>query len=68
MIHHRNIFNKYEASSISQAFGLAVVFEREIGYINIREIVANGAELDLHFTPATLSECVDGRALDVSAD
>lgn len=39
----------------NQAFGLAVVFERELGYISIREIIANGAELDLYFTPATLS-------------
>lgn len=39
----------------SQAFGLAIVFERELGYISLREIVANGAELDLHFTQTTLS-------------
>ena len=50
----------------AQAFGLAVVFERELGYISIREIVANGAELDLYFSPATLSALVDGRTLNVS--
>jgi len=49
----------------SQAFGLAVVFERELGYISIREIVANGGELDLHFTPATLSALVDGRTVRI---
>ena len=49
----------------NQAFGLAVVFERELGYISIREIVANGAELDLHFEPATLSRLVDGRTVQI---
>ncbi|MHB1752175.1 MAG: hypothetical protein ACYCTF_05690 [Acidiferrobacter sp.] len=49
----------------SQAFGLAVVFECELGYISIREIVANGAELDLYFTPAPLSRLVDGRTVRI---
>lgn len=55
-----------EGAGTDQAFGLAIVHERELGYISIREIVANGAELDLHFTPATLSALVDGRTLNVS--
>ncbi|MHB1607131.1 MAG: hypothetical protein ACYCXX_00600 [Acidiferrobacter thiooxydans] len=42
-------------AGIDQAFGLAIVFERELGYISIREIVANGAELDLYFEPTTLA-------------
>ena len=50
----------------SQAFGLAVVFERELGYISIREIIANGAELDLYWTPATLSALANGRTINVS--
>ncbi|MDA8119044.1 MAG: hypothetical protein M0Z85_03130 [Gammaproteobacteria bacterium] len=49
----------------AQAFGLAVVFERELGYISIREIIANGAELDLHFEPVTLSALVDGRTVRI---
>ena len=49
----------------SQAFGLAVVFEHELGYISIREIIANGAELDLHFELATLSSLVDGRTVRI---
>ena len=55
-----------DGAGSDQAFGLAVVHERELGYISIREIIANGAELDLHFTPATLSALVDGRTLNVS--
>ena len=54
-------------AGIDQAFGLAIVHERELGYISIREIVANGAELDLHFTTATLSALADGRTINVSA-
>ncbi|MHB1752193.1 MAG: hypothetical protein ACYCTF_05780 [Acidiferrobacter sp.] len=43
-------------AGIDQAFGLAIVHERELGYISIREIVANGAELDLHWVPKILAE------------
>lgn len=41
-----------------QAFGLADLFHDggELGYISIVELLANGAELDLHFTPRTLAE------------
>ena len=40
-----------------QAFGLADLFRDggELGYISITELVANGAELDLHWTPKTLA-------------
>ena len=44
-----------------QAFGLADLFgERfqgggELGYISIVELIENGAELDLHWTPRTLA-------------
>lgn len=40
-----------------QAFGLADLFGDgdELGYISIVEILANGGELDLHFTPCTLA-------------
>lgn len=40
----------------SQAFGLACVFEEELGYISLPEITAAGAELDLYWTPKTLAE------------
>jgi len=41
-----------------QAFGLADLFGDggELGYISIVEILANGGELDFHFTPKTLKE------------
>jgi len=41
-----------------QAFGLADLFGDggELGYISIIELLANGAELDFHFTPKTLRE------------
>lgn len=37
-----------------QAFGLACMGEEEMGYINIVELVRNGAELDLYFEPRSL--------------
>ena len=46
----------------SQAFGLANLFggpadqDAELGYISIPEILAAGAELDLHWTPKTLAD------------
>ena len=40
----------------NQAFGLAVVHEAELGYISIAELIQNGVEFDLHWTPRTLSE------------
>ncbi|MDA8151960.1 MAG: zincin-like metallopeptidase domain-containing protein [Acidithiobacillus sp.] len=41
-----------------QAFGLADLGmgEPELGYINIRELVEHGAEIDYHFPPRTLLE------------
>lgn len=38
----------------NQAFGFADMGEPELGYISIPELVANGVELDLYFTPKTL--------------
>ena len=29
---------------------------RELGYISIPELLANGAELDLHYRPKTIGE------------
>ena len=42
-----------------QAFGLADLFGDggELGYISIVELVANGAELDLYWTPKPLRAC-----------
>lgn len=41
-----------------QAYGLADIFGDggEMGYISIPELLANGAEIDLHFTPHLLSD------------
>ena len=39
-----------------QAFGSANLgYGPELGYISIKELLENGAELDLYFTPCTLS-------------
>ncbi len=40
----------------NQAFGLAVVFESELGYISLPEIFKAGAEIDLYWQPKTLAE------------
>lgn len=39
-----------------QAFGLAALnsYSPELGYISIAELIAHGAELDLHFQPCEL--------------
>ena len=39
-----------------QAFGLACMGEEEMGYINIVELIRNGAELDLYFEPRSLKK------------
>jgi hypothetical protein len=39
-----------------QAFGLACIWEEELGYISIKELVDAGAELDLYWEPKTLSQ------------
>jgi hypothetical protein len=48
---------------VDQAFGLADLFGDggELGYISIRELVQNGVELDLHWTPKTLA-AIRGKA------
>ena len=50
------ITEKDRSGGTQQAFGLACAHEREIGYINIRQLVEAGAELDLYWTPKTLAE------------
>lgn len=40
----------------NQCFGLADMGEPELGYISIVELIENGVELDLHWTPKKLSE------------
>ena len=45
-----------------QAFGwadLGDAMNAELGYISIAEIISNGGELDLHFTPKPLKECIE---------
>lgn len=44
-----------------QAFGLACIHEMELGYISIQDILANGAELDLYWTPKILKEIKEGK-------
>lgn len=39
-----------------QAFGLADLGEPEMGYISIVELIRNGAELDLYWTPKTIGD------------
>ena len=39
-----------------QTFGMVDGFEREMGYINLKEITSAGAELDLHWTPKKLKD------------
>jgi hypothetical protein len=46
-----------------QAFGLAVVWEEELGYISIAELLECGAELDLYWTPKTLSQIKAARQM-----
>lgn len=47
-----------------QAFGMSAIWEEELGYISISEIVANGAELDLHWAPKTLRQVKSDRATE----
>jgi hypothetical protein len=37
-----------------QAFGLVHMYETELGYISITELVRSGVELDLYWTPKTI--------------
>lgn len=37
-----------------QAFGLACIYEEELGYISIKELIDAGAELDLYWMPKSL--------------
>jgi len=39
-----------------QAFGLACMQCKELGYISIQDVITHGGELDLHWTPKTLRE------------
>lgn len=45
-----------DGSGTTQAFGYACMGSPELGYISIAELVRNGAELDLNWTPKTLGE------------
>lgn len=41
-----------------QAFGLVSLgYEPELGYVSIQELIENGIELDLYWTPKPLKEC-----------
>jgi hypothetical protein len=49
-----------------QAFGVADLgYGPELGYISIAELIANGAELDLHWTPCTLGEARAKKAIEL---
>ena len=41
-----------------QAFGLAKIWEAEFGYISIVELLENGMELDIHWTPKAVRKCI----------
>ena len=46
---------------VDQAFGLVNLMgtgpgDAELGYVSIRELVENGVELDLYWTPVTIAE------------
>lgn len=44
---------------VDQAYGWADLGDGgELGYISIRELVQNAIELDLHWTPKPLKECI----------
>jgi len=49
---------------LCQCFGLACISEEELGYISLPEILAAGAELDLHFRPKTLADVKATREFD----
>lgn len=40
-----------------QAFGLVDMGYPELGYVSIQELIDNGIELDLYWTPKPLREC-----------
>ena len=46
-----------------QAFGMACIWEEELGYISIKELIEAGAELDLHWKPKTLGQVKAERAM-----
>lgn len=51
------IIEKDSEAEQHQAYGLADLgFGAELGYISIVELIKNGAELDLYFTPKKVSE------------
>lgn len=51
---------------VQQAFGYAILNgddeNAEMGYISIEELVREGVELDLYFTPCTIAEIKEKRA------
>lgn len=50
-----------------QAFGMACMHEDELGYICIAELIANGVELDIYWTPKTLAEVKSERARKIAS-
>lgn len=54
------ITEKDSAENQLQAFGLADLgYGPEYGYISIKELLENGAELDLYYKPRTVAEQMD---------
>ena len=43
-----------------QAYGMVDGWERERGYVSIKEITRAGAELDLHWEPISLRQVIEG--------
>ena len=46
-----------------QAFGLACIWDQELGYICIQELIEAGAELDLYWSPKTLGQVKSERLM-----
>jgi hypothetical protein len=50
-------FTELDRESVElPGFGLAIISDADLGYMNLQEVLANGAELDLHWTPQTIAE------------
>lgn len=50
------ITERDESDEQLQAFGLACIWEQELGYISLAELIQAGVELDLYWTPKTLGQ------------
>ena len=55
-------FTELDRESVDlPGFGLAIITDAELGYMSLTEVLANGGELDLHWTPQTIGEIREER-------